>query len=52
VAVKVQDEYTYKSTSEVAPLGLQILDMMGKKINKQDDVKDVTSEEVKPTDKK
>jgi hypothetical protein len=25
---------------------------MGKKINKEDDVKDVTSEEVKPTDKK
>jgi uncharacterized membrane protein YqiK len=33
-------------------LGLQILDMMGKKINKEDDVKDVTSEEVKPTNKK
>jgi uncharacterized membrane protein YqiK len=33
-------------------LGLQILDMMGKKINKEDDVKDVTSEEVKPSDKK
>lgn len=33
-------------------LGLQILDMVGKKINKEDDVKDVTSEEVKPSDKK
>jgi len=29
-------------------LGLQILDMMGKKINKEDDIKDITSEEVKP----
>jgi hypothetical protein len=33
-------------------LGLQILDMMGKKINKEDDPKDITSEEVKPSDKK
>jgi len=28
-------------------LGLQILDMMGKKINKEDDTKDVDSEEMK-----
>jgi uncharacterized membrane protein YqiK len=32
-------------------LGLQILDMMGKKINKEDEPKDITSEEVKPDTK-
>jgi uncharacterized membrane protein YqiK len=32
-------------------LGLQILDMMGKKINKEDEIKDITSEEVKPDTK-